>query len=169
MNRHQYNHEYYLRNKQRSQIYAKARREIPEVREANLERSRKWHSKHRDEIKKYNKKYNKKHKTEIKLQHHDYYLRNKKTILATRIRLRAELTSWLREYKKKLTCEICGENHPQCLDFHHRKKAKGNVAVSKLMGKMLKKERILLEIKKCKVLCSNCHRKLHYKKGRVEC
>ena len=30
---------------------------------------------------------------------------------------------WFQEYKKKLSCP-CGENHPGCIDFHHKIKIK---------------------------------------------
>ena len=62
-----------------------------------------------------------------------------------------------------LKCEMCGENHPACLDFHHKdKKDKSfNVAIMASSGYSI--EKIKEEIAKCIVLCSNCHRKEHYK------
>jgi hypothetical protein len=57
-------------------------------------------------------------------------------------------------------CVKCGETDPACLDFHHRNgKADklGDIATIRRFGK----ERILAEIAKCDVLCTNCHRKLH--------
>lgn len=72
-------------------------------------------------------------------------------------RLRKE---W-REYKSTLKCIKCGENHPGCLDFHHRnkndKKYNIGLCVDRFSLDVLKKE-----IEKCDVLCANCHRKLHY-------
>ena len=58
---------------------------------------------------------------------------------------------------------MCGENHPACLDFHHKdKKDKSfNVAIMASSGYSI--EKIKEEIAKCIVLCSNCHRKEHYK------
>jgi len=29
------------------------------------------------------------------------------------------IRAWLREYKETLGCEVCGETHPACLEFHH--------------------------------------------------
>lgn len=73
-----------------------------------------------------------------------------------------EVKNWLREYKTSLRCVICGENHPACLDFHHRdpKNKTREVSVMSEWGYSVK--RILEEISKCDVLCANCHRKLHY-------
>jgi hypothetical protein len=71
------------------------------------------------------------------------------------------------EYKATLSCVECGENHPATLDFHHFIRSKDNVKVYRLTANGAYKK-ALEEIKKCVVLCSNCHRKHHYleKRGR---
>lgn len=73
------------------------------------------------------------------------------------------LVEKLRHYKSRQVCKICHEDHPACLDFHHRDpQTKEQVISNIIFIKGWKWERILEEIKKCDVLCSNCHRKLHY-------
>jgi hypothetical protein len=67
---------------------------------------------------------------------------------------------FLRELKKGMTCTQCPENHWACLDFHHPNDNKER-GVAQLVGGGYSKERIFLEIAKCVVLCSNCHRKIH--------
>ena len=63
----------------------------------------------------------------------------------------------IRRYKQEHPC-ACGESHPACLDFHHLTKDKQiNIADAKGWGLA----RIMKEIKKCTVICANCHRKLH--------
>jgi hypothetical protein len=69
---------------------------------------------------------------------------------------------WLREYKRTLACGMCRENHPACLDFHHRDPTQKDFRISALGCMGWSKERVLAEIAKCDVLCANCHRKLHY-------
>ncbi len=66
-----------------------------------------------------------------------------------------------REYKEHLSCSICGEFEPCCLDFHHTdpKEKEGNVP--NLVDWKRSWERVEEEIEKCVVLCSNCHRKVH--------
>ena len=61
-----------------------------------------------------------------------------------------------------LVCTQCGESHPACIDFHHPNddKRKG---VAEMGCNTYKWETILEEINKCVVLCSNCHRKVHWK------
>ena len=66
----------------------------------------------------------------------------------------------LQEYKKHLCCVECGESCPVCLDFHHcNGKKRKEISQLTAIGKSW--EYILNEIKKCKVLCANCHRKMH--------
>ena len=66
-------------------------------------------------------------------------------------------------YKADKGCATCGERHPACLDFHHRDPStkEFNIASKSAMEHSL--ARLMKEIHKCVLLCSNCHRKLHYK------
>lgn len=63
------------------------------------------------------------------------------------------------QYKLTLKCSRCIENDPRCLDFHHRKPEEKFMAVSLLVNRGATWKRIMLEVEKCDVLCSNCHRK----------
>lgn len=60
---------------------------------------------------------------------------------------------------KQSGCLICKENDVACLDFHHLQDKEFNIS-TKINS--LSKENLRKEIDKCVVLCSNCHRKLHY-------
>ncbi len=60
-------------------------------------------------------------------------------------------------------CEICGYNKHLCaLDFHHKTPKEKDKEITKLIRngnwKKIKKE-----LNKCMLLCSNCHRELHFK------
>lgn len=72
-----------------------------------------------------------------------------------------KLQEWFTEFKSTLKCSICGESRHWVLDFHHTDPSikDGNIAN---MLNTSSKEKILDEVKKCIVLCSNCHRDLHY-------
>jgi len=75
-----------------------------------------------------------------------------------------ERRKWYNEYKQTLKCSKCGENHPACLEFHHQNPKEKEFGISEALRQLnLGKEDILKEIDKCEVLCSNCHKKLHYK------
>lgn len=67
-----------------------------------------------------------------------------------------------KEWKATLKCERCGENHPACLDFHHLDPNEKEMSIATMAG-LFSLDRIKEEASKCIVLCSNCHRKEHYK------
>ncbi len=68
---------------------------------------------------------------------------------------------WFYEYKKKLGgCKICGYNKCiGCLDFHHKNNDK-KVSPSALRN--YNPKFAIKELKKCILLCKNCHYEIHY-------
>lgn len=68
---------------------------------------------------------------------------------------------WLEEYKSNLSCCFCGESHPATLDFHHLDAAQKENSIAKMAAGGCSRKKILEEIDKCIVVCSNCHRKIH--------
>ena len=63
-------------------------------------------------------------------------------------------------FKSTLSCQNCGFSHPQALDFHHIDPQPGDKKVYWLVGNG-RIRAAFEEIKKCAVLCANCHRMLH--------
>lgn len=88
------------------------------------------------------------------------YQRNKAKVLESTKRKREINRSYILELKRSSKCK-CGENHPACLEFHHLDKTKKETGVSKA-AMNFGLERLKKEISKCEIVCSNCHRKLHY-------
>jgi hypothetical protein len=74
---------------------------------------------------------------------------------------RSDTTQYLRNIKAESGCKICGEKDPVVLLFHHRNPKKKSFGVGECS--MKNKELIKKEIKKCDILCSNCHLRLHEK------
>jgi tellurite resistance-related uncharacterized protein len=75
---------------------------------------------------------------------------------------------WYNEYKQNLKCSLCDENHIACLEFHHTEPDKKDFNISEALGRLnLDKNKILEEINKCIVLCSNCHKKLHWNEKKI--
>ena len=89
-----------------------------------------------------------------------WYSKNKDSEKDHVKRRKIELQKWFKNYKSKLRCSQCGEDHPSTIDFHHVKGKDANI--SKLVAEGYSKERIKRELDKCIVLCSNCHRKKHW-------
>lgn len=56
-------------------------------------------------------------------------------------------------------CTACGESHIAVLDFHHVLQKSFSIH----FREGLRWSELLPEIKKCKLLCANCHRELHGK------
>ena len=63
--------------------------------------------------------------------------------------------AYIRAQKKP--CIVCGEDEPVCIDFHHLRDKKFNLANTESRSL----DTIQKEIDKCVCLCSNCHRKHH--------
>lgn len=86
----------------------------------------------------------------------------KKKDRATKKRIRKERRNWYHDLKKNLKCERCNINDFRVLDFHHTDPTTKEMDVSTLANASASKEKILEEISKCRVLCSNCHRIEHW-------
>ena len=70
------------------------------------------------------------------------------------------LLEWVRQYKAKRGCKYCPECEPVCLDFHHRNPAKKLIDIAQAVFRCWAKSRLLAEMRKCDVVCANCHRKI---------
>ena len=98
--------------------------------------------------------------TELNPQQRWYY-KNRMHRIEVKAKRKEKLRSWFNAYKRsECSCEVCGETHPACLDFHHVGEKRMGVSQMVYMG--FARDNILDEIESCRVLCANCHRKLHY-------
>jgi hypothetical protein len=97
----------------------------------------------------------------------DHYEKNQERIkqrnAATRKKRREE---WY-VFKCTLKCTKCGFSHPAALDFHHEDPTtkEGDVHFFAAGGQYKKARE---EIKKCIVLCANCHRIHHHKQKVIQ-
>jgi hypothetical protein len=67
-----------------------------------------------------------------------------------------EVYSFLKEYAKD-GCSICKEKEFACLDFDHIDNKDYNI--SSMINRRYSLDKIKKELKKCQILCANCHRK----------
>lgn len=72
--------------------------------------------------------------------------------------------AWVSEYKQIQGCRDCGNRQAGCHDFHHLQIEQKVHAVSQLIVRGYSGAALFDEIRKCEVLCANCHRKEHYRK-----
>lgn len=60
---------------------------------------------------------------------------------------------------KELPCTDCGQTFPtECMDFDHRDPEEKSDNVGTMVSNGQGTQRILDEIKKCDLVCANCHR-----------
>ena len=97
-------------------------------------------------------------------ENRDYHVQY---ILASRKRRRRLLNQRIDAIKGANGCALCPENDPVCLEFHHidPRTKRFAIGTDKRIG--WKWATILAEIKKCAVLCANCHKKVHVGKLKV--
>lgn len=104
-----------------------------------------------------------KNKEEQKAAQKLHYQLNKDKYRDSQRRMREKLRTFVREYKSNIGCE-CGEKRAACLDFHHVDRATKSFEIAD--GIALHKysiPKLEEEIKKCVVICANCHRVKHDK------
>lgn len=88
-------------------------------------------------------------------ENHELYRNSHNT---SRNKLREQNARKVFEYLKQNPCTNCGESNPVVLEFDHRDRTDKIESISNLINNSSWK-RIETEIKKCDVLCANCHRK----------
>jgi len=97
----------------------------------------------------------------------EWYSRNREHAIKKIRERKALIKEWFRQRKSTLKCVKCHENHPASLDFHHENPLEKDIPLARIVANGWSVERIEKEISKCIVLCSNCHRKLHYEEKQL--
>ena len=75
-----------------------------------------------------------------------------------RVRIETRVKSML--YLAEKGCEICGERDPRKLEYDHIDPAKKRQTISRFItdGYTWASDSFRAEIRKCRILCANCHR-----------
>lgn len=98
----------------------------------------------------------------------EYYRKNgykAKQIVRAKARLDKQ-REYLNEIKHQRGCKFCSECEPCCLDFHHLDPTVKEFNLGRTTNVSIKKRDE--ELAKCIVVCSNCHRKIHAGKIKLE-
>ena len=91
----------------------------------------------------------------------NHYLRNQEDIKQKTAEKNADNKVKWQEYKASLKCTKCGFDHIAALDFHHIDPNEKEHNVNRLVSNK-SFAKAYEEIKKCIVLCANCHRIHHH-------
>ena len=89
------------------------------------------------------------------------YARNPQKYIDDAKRQTQKKLKWFHEFRSTLSCIECGENREPCIEFHHRNPDEKEYDISRMIRRY-SKERIMVEIEKCDVLCRNCHAMRHW-------
>ena len=135
--------------------------------------SKQYHEKNRKKINEHRRQYYQEHKEKIKKYNCEkqkkYYKKHRGRILKRNNNRRKKVKQYINNYKLSKGCEACGYNKcAEALIFHHNKDKNKKFDISRLTRSGGSLEKIKNEIKKCKVLCSNCHAELHEKLRKKE-
>jgi len=90
-----------------------------------------------------------------------HYLDNRAKYIDKAKRRKKEAVKFLVECKIGKTCPYCGEDDPACFDFHHCDPNSKKFEICDGARRGLSIKTLKVEIEKCVMLCSNCHRKHH--------
>lgn len=66
------------------------------------------------------------------------------------------------DLKRGTCCQKCGDARSYVLDYHHLDPSIKELTVARMTSNTYSLKKTLEEIKKCIVLCSNCHREFHH-------
>ncbi len=95
--------------------------------------------------------------------HKGWYQRHKDEVIERKKQRQREIWDWFRRYKSTLSCMDCGISHPAVLQFHHRDRTEKSFTIADVVRKAASIRQITNEIKKCDVVCVNCHAKRHWR------
>ena len=86
---------------------------------------------------------------------------HRKNVRERNYRVREEAKEFVYQYLLTHPCEECGESDPRVLEFHHI--GEKERAISEMVARGTPISKIEEEIRNCRVLCANDHRKLTMK------
>ena len=99
--------------------------------------------------------------TKKKERRREWYLRNKKLTKDRAAGAKVRTQDWFKAIKSQKSCKECGHDVYEDLDYHHRDPSTKIASVSDMVGRF-SRETILSEMKKCDVLCKECHKNHHH-------
>lgn len=118
--------------------------------------SREYHATHKEDAAAYAKRYRKNNLAYFSEYDRNYRKSNPEVIRRLSAAKYDRHYAWINILKDK-PCLDCGHVFPpECLDFDHRDSSQKSFTVAQFIN--VSKNKILQEIAKCDLICSNCHR-----------
>ena len=122
----------------------------------------------KEEIAAYQRAYYEDNKVELTAKQQIYNEANKVKIAAKKKEYRDKRNLMLFEYKGGACqhCKVCEPDQLEIYDYHHTEPTTKLYSIGYILVGSL--ERLMAEVDKCLLLCSNCHRKEHARLNKKE-
>lgn len=102
----------------------------------------------------------KEHRTSYSAIHYQKYRDSyRERAKIRRIKIKKELQTQMLIYLKNKSCALCSEDDIRVLEFDHLDPLQKSFSISKGITDGMPWDKILSEIKKCRILCANCHKR----------
>lgn len=122
---------------------------------ARLEQNRQWRKRNIEAVREGQRSYTRKNKEERKEYNKAWRSSNREYIRERAQERYRELRLWFSDLKKQMGCKECGITDVRLLEFHHIDPDSKLFTIGNgTRGKAILEE----EIKKCELLCANCHK-----------
>lgn len=92
--------------------------------------------------------------------HRAHYLANKDKYKLRNANVREYLRTYIKRYKRLCGCSKCNDRRHYVLDFHHT--SGKDFTIGEAINNNIAIDTLKAEIRKCVVLCANCHREYHH-------
>lgn len=107
-------------------------------------------------------RYYARHKERVSKRNKARYAKNPEKYKEAAKKRRRELYYRVFKIRYDGVCSVCGYDDHRALDFHHVEPADKIDTIAQLCNRSVAWRRIEEELKKCELICSNCHRIEHY-------
>ena len=88
----------------------------------------------------------------------DTYRKNPTRAMDQARAFKRDKRQWIFSLKNRPCIDCGGVFHPECMDFDHMDHDEKELCISAMYRRNFSREKILAEVDKCEVVCSNCHR-----------
>ena len=89
----------------------------------------------------------------------EFYKQNRERLLEYQNKRYNDSLEVFQRWRKTLKCCRCSEDDVACLEFHHSDPETKENNVVRMISRSVKS--VIKELKKCVVVCANCHRRIH--------
>jgi len=110
----------------------------------------------------YNKRWYQANKEHVRERSKKWHQDNREASNASKKKYIASLRDLVNDHKKAGACIRCGIADYRVLDFHHCDPSQKKINLNLAWKQHQARQVILDEIAKCDLICSNCHRVLHW-------